>query len=332
MMLRDAARLVPAIRRLQDARNALARERDELAEELRLIPRPSPFFHYNAVFDPLTVLMRHAQEGLQPRPGHVTNFLGVQVDTAVLPEILGPMAGTVEGLPNPANWHADLAEFGAALRAVELARERFTVVELGCGWGCWLNITGVAARRAGLDVALVGVEGDESHLELARKVTSVNGFTPDQLDLQHGVAAAVAGTALFPVQGVEGGNWGLEPVFGATDAQREEALRSGSHTALPMLPMSQVLAPYARVDLLHVDIQGGEVPLIEATLDLLSGKVAYLLIGTHSRPIEGRLFELLSAAGWRLEVERPAILNMHDPVRVVTVDGVQGWRNPALVS
>jgi hypothetical protein len=40
----------------------------------------------------------------------------------------------VEGIPIPANWHADIAEWAAALRAVELAEETFTVVELGCGW------------------------------------------------------------------------------------------------------------------------------------------------------------------------------------------------------
>ena len=74
------------------------------------------------------------------------------------------MAGVVEPVPIPANWHADIAERAAALRAVEQAHGTFKVVELGCGWGCWLNNTGVAARTLGLAVTLIGVEGDEGHI------------------------------------------------------------------------------------------------------------------------------------------------------------------------
>jgi hypothetical protein len=43
------------------------------------------------------------------------------------------------------------------------------------------------------------------------------------------------------------------------------------------------------------------------TLDLLRGKV---VVGTHSRQIEGRFFEMLFGEGWKLEIERPAILNL----------------------
>ena len=64
--------------------------------------------------------------------------------------ILDGRAGEVEDMPIPANWHADIAEWAAALRAVELARGTFSMAELGCGWGCWMNNTGVAARAAGL--------------------------------------------------------------------------------------------------------------------------------------------------------------------------------------
>lgn len=60
-------------------------------------------------------------------------------------------------------------------------------------------------------------------------------------------------------------------------------------------------------------------------------KIAYLLIGTHSRHIEGRLFETLLRAGWQLEIERPALLSVGLENPVVTVDGVQGWRNSHLL-
>lgn len=339
-ILRDIALRVPAIRRLRDARDALLTEhegaRRALAErdaELavwrnRAVGR---FFHYNAIFDPEEVIRRHTAPGLVPRPGFLTNFLGVVIDPKFFPSILDDRAGTVEGIPIPANWHADIAEWGAALRAVDLARGSFTVVELGCGWGCWLNNTGVAARRAGLRTHLIGVEGDRGHVGFAEEATEANGFAPSQRTLHHGIAAAASGVALFPRQDRAGVNWGLEPVFGATEAQRDAAVASGDYEALPMLSLSEIMTDHPRVDLLHIDIQGGEADLVEASLALLGEKVAYILVGTHSRPIEGRLIVALRAAGWRLEIERPAFLNPGDLSGSVAVDGVQGWRNPALL-
>ena len=134
----------------------------------------NPFWHVQASFDPVEVMKRYAAPYLEPSPRHLTNYLGVKIDPAVrqllrtanefripvYPELLKDRAGTVEPMPSPNNWHADIAEFGAALRAVDLSKDTFTVAELGCGWGCWLNITGVAARRAGKKVFLIGIEGD----------------------------------------------------------------------------------------------------------------------------------------------------------------------------
>ncbi len=231
----------------------------------------------------------------------------------------------------PANWHADIAEWAAALRAVELARDRFTMIELGCGWGCWMNNTGVAARRAGLEVRLVGIEGDAGHLAFAREAVAANGFGKDQVALTLGIVAATNGVALFPRQAQAGSGWGSVPVLGADAAVRATAVRAGSHDERPMVALQDLMAPHVRIDLLHVDIQGGEADLVAGCLDLLARKVAYLLIGTHSRWTEGHLFELLVAAGWRLEMERPGILSLAGERPAVLVDGVQGWRNLLLL-
>lgn len=70
---------------------------------------------------------------------------------------------------------------------------------------------------------------------------------------------------------------------------------------------------------------------MEQNISLLNQKVAYLLIGTHSKQIEGRLYETLLTAGWHLEMERPAMFEIADGQPRVRVDGVQGWRNIALL-
>ncbi len=341
---RRAASHVPALRRLRDAQATLLAERRQLSEKLTRLEHEyaaltshdqSPFFHYHASFDALGVIQRHAVPDLQPCPGYLRNFLGVLVDARMLPASLGSRAGQVEAVPIPANWHADIAEWAAALRAVDLAHDSFTMIELGCGWGCWMNNAGAAARRAGLETRLVGIEGDAGHLGFARETCAANGFDLAQVTLHNGVAAGRSGIALFPRQERGGGEWGLKPILAATEEQCRAASRTGSHDALPMIPLAELAAPFPRIDLLHVDIQGGEATLISECLATLDEKVAYLVVGTHSRQIEGSLFDTLLRSGWKLEIERPAILSISSAPGqtkpVVIVDGVQGWRNPRLL-
>lgn len=330
-VLQQMALLIPPIRRLHESRAALLEERTSLSSRLQQ-GGSSPFQHYHASFDAEAVMRRHAVPDLKPREGYLTNFLGVAIDPKFFPNILDGRGGQVEGIPIPANWHADIAEWAAALRAVDLARDRFTMIELGCGWGCWMNNTGMAARHAGLRVSLIGIEGDEGHIGYAHEAAAVNGFDPADITLHHGIAAARAGTALFPRQDRAGVSWSLEPVFHATPAQIAAAVASGKFDELPMVPLETLIGGREKIDLLHIDIQGGEADLIADCLPLLRERVAYLLIGTHSRQIEGRILGLLAENGWVLEIERPAILSLAGPHPVVTVDGVQGWRNSALTT
>ena len=109
----------------------------------------SPFFYYNARFDAEATILRHAVGGLPSTPGMLTNYLGVRIDPKFLPSILTNMAGVVEPVPIPANWHADIAEWAAALRAVELAQGAFKVVELGCGWAAGSTTPGLRRVRWG---------------------------------------------------------------------------------------------------------------------------------------------------------------------------------------
>ena len=273
----------------------------------------SLFASYASTFNAVRTIHRHARRDLVPDPLHLTNFLGVKTEEAFYPGILDGKAGTIEPVPIPANWHADTAEWAAVLRSVDLARDTFTIAELGCGSGCWINNAGMAARNAGLVPRLIGVEGDEGHIAFARRACATNGFQPGQVTLYRGIAAARPGFALFPRQDAPGVLWGLEPVFGASEMERREAVTSGRFDELRMIPLAEVIGDAPTLDLLHVDIQGGEADLVEQTADLLADRVAYVFIGTHSRVIE-----------------RPAIVDLTENGLVTLVDGVQGWRNMRL--
>src|SRR5271157_157829 len=302
------------------------------SEEFRVKEKNHPFFHYNTTFDAIGIIRRHAAINVTPDPSYLTNYLGVRVSPSVCPAMLQGRAGEIEPIPIPGNWHADIAEIATVLRSVELAKETFTMAELGCGWACWMNNAGTVAKRLGLRVFLTGVEGDRGHIAMAKETLALNGFSPEEVRIFWGIAAATEGFALFPRQAVAGTSWGLEPVFNADAETRAKALEAGSHDELPMIPLSQVIdEERQRLDLLHIDIQGGEADLVHNSLDLINNHVRYMFIGTHSREIEGRLFADLIPAGWYLEIERPAILNL-DQVPKVVIDGVQGWRNRMLLS
>lgn len=283
---------------------------------------------YTSTFDPVELMQRYEDPTRQPRAGHIVNFLGVAFDPSFVQGVAG-IPGTVERLPIPGNWHADMAEFAAALRAVDLAKGSFTVLELGCGWGCWMNQTGVAARRRELPVHAIGIEGDAGHIEFAKVTLATNGFSPDEYTLMTGVAAAVDGSAFFPRQDFAGASWGLSPLLvGAKDKPPSDLDR---YHRLPAVSIATAIGARDRIDLMHVDIQGGEAEVIPRSQPILDKKVAYMVIGTHSREIDGMLVGHLTRAGWVLEMERPTIFSLRPGGPLTEIDGVQGWRNPRLL-
>lgn len=298
-------------------------------EAKSLVP-PAWIYAFNARIPVDGIIRAHENRDRRAVLGRFVNFLGVVVDPAFVPHALQGKAGKIEDLPIPGNWHADMSEWAAALRAVDLARGSFRIIELGCGWGCWLLNTGVAARNKGLKVDLIGAEGDEGHVAFAERACLENGFAEDEFRIRRGIVGPRNGTALFPRQEAAGVSWGLEPVFDASEAQVREAATSGYFDVLPVMTLKDLADDGQPVDLLHIDIQGGEADFIDACAEDMDRLVSYAVIGTHSRSIEGRIFSSMLSRGWELEVERPAVLTWANDMPVVQVDGVQGWRNSRL--
>ena len=292
-------------------------------------PPKEVLYHYSCAFNAPDVIHTFTRDDLEPTSGIVTSFIGTRIPPQVHPAQLDSLVGTVEGPPNPGNWHADIAEWGAALRAVRQAHDTFRIIELGCGWGCWLTNTGVAARAAGLDVDLIGVEGNAHHLDNARATLALNDFREDDFTLFHGIAAADPGVALFPTADAEMSRWGDEAIFAPPPALVEQARNDPAVQVLECYPLSQ-LAGNKRVDLLHIDIQGAERDFVLGNFRDIKRHVARVLIGTHSRQIEGHLTAHFLAAGWRLEVERPAYIPIRSGKPRLAIDGIQMWSNPDL--
>ena len=286
-------------------------------------------YGYTAAFDAEALISRFAVQGQEPEPGVLKNFLGTRLQARVFPPVLETMMGLVEPPPAPGNWHADVAEWAGALRSVVQARGTYRIIEVGCGWGCWINNMGVAARRQGLNLDLIGIEADAGHLQNARRTLELNGFTPDQFTLHHGVAGPEAGKAAFPVTADDQISWGGKAVFGLSEQAMAAYQKDPAWHILDCKTLGQ-LSDRQPVDLLHIDIQGSEVEYVTGNFADMQTYVRRVLIGTHSREIEGELMTFLRENGWQLEVERPALLGIVQGAPMIRIDGVQLWTNPML--
>lgn len=292
-------------------------------------PLRHALYHYTCEYDAWGVMESFAVPDRKPEPGIVKNFLDVRVPPKILPRALNGLEGQLEPLPDPGNWHADIAEWAAALLSVVRASGTYRIVELGCGWGCWMVNMGAAARARGLAVDLIGIEGDPGHLSNAREVLELNGFDDRQFSLHHGIAAPKPGKAIFPDPEAGTALWGGEAIFYPEADTLRQAEGDKTVQVLDCKTLLE-LSGHRVIDLLHIDIQGAEAEFVTGNMGEMHSFVRRVLIGTHSRAIEGRLCEHFIDHGWIMEMERPAIAPLKAGRPVIRIDGVQMWSNPAL--
>ena len=222
------------------------------------------------------------------------------------------------------------SEWVGTLRSVLEAKGSFTAIELGAGWAPWLVASQAAARRRGIDkIDLTGVEGSADHHAFMIDNFRNNGLDPAEHQLHHAVAGAEDGIAAFPRLRVAQEDYGASAVF--EDSERAAAALRGDLEEIPSLSLKTLIGGRPRVDLIHIDIQGHEEAVIAAGIDALNERVRRLVIGTHSRTIEGHLFDLFHANGWVCEMEVPCIITpTMDGKRILGRDGEQIWRNDRL--
>jgi hypothetical protein len=107
-------------------------------------------------------------------------------------------------------------------------------------------------------------------------------------------------------------------------------------TPVEVIPMLDLVVKEPCWDLIHIDVQGDEVDICRSCLDDLNARVRWIVVGTHSRKLDGDFLDLMGSAGWILEHEKPTKFNFVPNYKkleaMTTLDGTQVWRNPRLTT
>jgi len=237
--------------------------------------------------------------------------------------------------------------------AVVAAKESFTMIELGAGFGRWSVRAAHAMEKyhPGMPYRLIAVEAEPVVFGWMRQHFQDNGVDPDAHTLINAAVSDGWGRVQFYVGGPTGGPVEYKPGYWYGQAltktherpakSKVEALYCGhpvqchesgmKSIRVTSVSLRSLLKQLDRVDLIDIDIEGEEWPAVRGAIKILDKKVRRLHIATHEAQIEVDLRELLSAHGWQCLVDYPLFSERETPFGKMSFqDGVQTWVNPRL--
>lgn len=236
---------------------------------------------------------------IEPWKGQVSgkysvDFLGVRTD----PQFRSFFAPSPEGLLRTDRPVPDQTYFEYITLLESIAKApgpRYTILELGSGYGFWLVSAARALRlRPDLKPHLVGVEMETTRYRRMLDHFRNNDLDPNDHHLLQAAVSDRAGTATYPGEQDAGEDYGLS---------LESTGLSPRSIEVPAVRLGPMLETHAPFDLLHMDIQGEELKVILDARALIRDKVRHLVVGTHSSSIHRSIRRLLQEDGWELRFD-----------------------------
>ncbi len=282
----------------------------------------------------LAIFSRFKPTEATPEAGFITDFLGTKTRSE-FGTSFAHLSGKKIPPPIPGDFHSETVEWIGLLKSVLRAKHSYRLLELGAGWGPWMA-AGYAAAKANQipDIKVYGVEPDPRHIGFIRQHMADNMITPSCYEIIAGVAGAKSGTINWPVSRDAAEDYGQRSM-----SDKELAFygkRFDGTMSLPVIDVTELLSKEALWNCVHIDIQGHESEVCTAGIESFNKSAQWVIIGTHSRAIEGALVNLFHSAGWDLVHEKPCRFkhNRARPslVAMTSHDGTQVWRNPRLLA
>ena len=234
------------------------------------------------------------------------------------------------------------------LESVTLARDRYTMLELGAGYGRWAVRAATAARHLGLHSHLVAVEAEPLHFKWLNQHLCDNGLQPSEHTLVQAAVTDQPGKTLFYIGMPNGGQDRADQWYGQAITRSYEQLlsktwkRHGGFRVLQLksgwksievqaVTLGRLLRDLNRVNLIDMDVQGEELKIVRSAMDEVDRKVCRLHIATHTPEIEKGLKDILGGRGWICNFDFPCFSTTETAFGPVSFeDGVQSWTNPRM--
>ncbi|MEO8593436.1 MAG: FkbM family methyltransferase [Candidatus Solibacter sp.] len=285
-------------------------------------------------------------------PYFFSDFLGSLISHEFIAGFVAPTLKPQVGTQPPPSFDEEYFEWIDLLEAVDEAKDSFTMVELGAGFGRWVVRGALAARQRGIPVRLAAVEAEPTVYQWMIKHFVINGLNPEDHLLLKGAVTEIPGEVRFNIGAPHGSPWEKDPnawygqhLTKDYDVANTTSVADGMYAGhpvtrhpsgwrsigVPAVSLASILAKYGRIDLIDMDIEGEELPTVTANLPALNRQVKRLHIGTHGVEIEAGLRQALAANGWKCGADYSVFSKTETPFGEISFEnGVQSWVNPRL--
>jgi len=261
----------------------------------------------------------------KPPEGYKINFLGAKRKSMYKNFEIGP-AREDEVLPD---FNEEYFEWIDMLEAVLTAKECFTFIELGAGYGPWSVNAALAAKIIGKDYRIIAVEGEPQHYKWLKENIAENSLNVNQCKLIEAAVTSNEGYCEF-YSGDQTSWYGQRIRFKNDPPLSKDYLERGVHfVQVKNINLHSIIKDEKIIDLIHMDVQGSELEIIQSVKNEISSKVKKFHIGTHSAEIEEELRSLFTDLGW-IPTYDYGLQKIHKTEygNIYFIDGVQGWVNP----
>ncbi len=309
--------------------------------------------------------------GTEPWQGDVPkgcfpNFLGVMTELAFVADYapsnhLLPVNGRANNTAAPCFDDGEIFfEQAAVHKAVAAARNQFTMIELGGGYAArTVDAHAALQRHNPLPCHFVVVEAEPTHFQWAQQHMRTNGIDPEVhwlinalvgIDNRprvfmlgegfygNGIAAdedvkqLVANLQgdISPAQVLQNllleGRCGVQQPYSVADG-----IRHFDFGFVSSMPLRDILQPLECVDLMDVDIQGGEREVLPGAMDAINRKVKRIHLATHGAELHQDMWDLFFEHGWLCETDyAPNSQHQSDWGRFENNDGILDLVNLSL--
>ena len=230
------------------------------------------------------------------------------------------------GYPEP---DEEYFEWIALLAAVATSTDRFTMFELGAGWGRWSVYAAKLCEQRSLPFQLFAVEPEPTHFEWLQMVFRDNGLDCAAHDLREAVVSPDGRPVHLAGKDDPRREYGHYIPSGIYGWARSLLLRHHLRK-VKAVTLSELLRTCPAVDLIDMDIQGMESRVLASVSPEELRKARVIHVATHSPEVEAEVKALFTRAGWLNAFSFPCSSTTATPFGVLSFqDGVETWVNPS---